>query len=481
MENTREQAAGRASDWYCTRNNQQEGPLSTEQVRRHLADGRLSPSDLVWRAGMPAWVPLSSVDELRAAAPAGAAPSPPTDPGADAAPTLGEPAPTYSLAGLAEAARRHFARAFGWDLRSVRLTQGEVESLGAGAGAAGRFAAWQRSLLLVTLPLTLLTAGVGLYDLVKDGFADLSALGVLFYLVGVLVLFVPPAACAYAALKWTERGRARAALLGGWAASFFAPFLFALCPLELLLRPPEGAEDWGPAAAALRVLGGLAWFTALLPPVLSLVPGTLRACLRVKSLLPASPLPGWLLLAGAPFHLLLWLIVLVALNQLAASPLLILGLLLWTGAPLLYLVRRELFVGPAASPRELRGIANVQLLVTASAYVGLALLLTYLLTKQVFGLRLFGLDEGRSFFHLTGQGLAPDEAKRRSSSWFWLLEPGLLRVVLDSLGRTLFTTAAFADVVLRMAVAAWRAQARFQGTDAAREHDDQMRSLAGGG
>src|SRR5207247_1218310 len=95
--------------------------------------------------------------------------------------------------------------------------------------------------------------------------------------------------------------------------------------------------------AVLDVLNGFTIAFTLLPPALSVLPGLIRACLRVKTLLPAAILPGWFLVAGPPFYLLLWLVGLIVLNHLAGSLLLILGVFLWTGAPMIYVWRADLF------------------------------------------------------------------------------------------------------------------------------------------
>ncbi len=63
------------ADWFCQVSGQQYGPVAEAELRQWLAQGRLKPTDLVWREGMSGWVPASSV--LASAAP------PPT-PGAPA-------------------------------------------------------------------------------------------------------------------------------------------------------------------------------------------------------------------------------------------------------------------------------------------------------------------------------------------------------------------------------------------------------------
>lgn len=68
--------------WHYTAQGQSCGPCSIAQLRALAAEGKLHPADLVWRNGMPAWVPAASVPELGlTAVPAkAAAPAPPEAP-----------------------------------------------------------------------------------------------------------------------------------------------------------------------------------------------------------------------------------------------------------------------------------------------------------------------------------------------------------------------------------------------------------------
>lgn len=43
------------SVWYYSKNRQQQGPISEEQLRQLAATGQLQPSDLVWKHGMDQW------------------------------------------------------------------------------------------------------------------------------------------------------------------------------------------------------------------------------------------------------------------------------------------------------------------------------------------------------------------------------------------------------------------------------------------
>ena len=48
-----------SEDWYFTENGQQQGPVALAELKRRAASGQLRPDDLVWRVGLPQWMPAS--------------------------------------------------------------------------------------------------------------------------------------------------------------------------------------------------------------------------------------------------------------------------------------------------------------------------------------------------------------------------------------------------------------------------------------
>ena len=60
--------------------------------------------------------------------------------------------------------------------------------------------------------------------------------------------------------------------------------------------------------AGLSLLGAISVYVTLMPSVLSLIPGVIRACLRIKALIPESVLPGLFLIAAAPLYFLIFLV-----------------------------------------------------------------------------------------------------------------------------------------------------------------------------
>src|SRR5688572_28217881 len=53
-----------ADEWYYTEKGQQRGPVTTAELRRMAAASRLSPTDLVWKEGLPKWVPAGTTAGL---------------------------------------------------------------------------------------------------------------------------------------------------------------------------------------------------------------------------------------------------------------------------------------------------------------------------------------------------------------------------------------------------------------------------------
>jgi hypothetical protein len=79
-----------ATNWHHAKGNQQLGPVTDESIRGLIANGQLSPSDKVWRDGMPQWVEASAVPELASAFPSALRPSSP--PPLSAAPPVNQSA-----------------------------------------------------------------------------------------------------------------------------------------------------------------------------------------------------------------------------------------------------------------------------------------------------------------------------------------------------------------------------------------------------
>ncbi len=52
------------ANWYYGENGQQQGPFDDVAIRQAISEGKLTPYTMVWREGMPGWMPLLQVPEL---------------------------------------------------------------------------------------------------------------------------------------------------------------------------------------------------------------------------------------------------------------------------------------------------------------------------------------------------------------------------------------------------------------------------------
>jgi len=241
----------------------------------------------------------------------------------------------------------------------------------------GRHLAWRRSMLVLVIAFTTLTAALDTvtkrvggpqisFNFVlrldpDEGLPEQTWFGDLADLLWLLSFYAMPAAALLALLLWARPRASRAILLVGWCASFLVPVAIALTPWSwwTVEPPPPTTRAARLARQHERMVEGLAWSNyylfVLSPAVLALIPGLLRACVRIKRLLPESFLPGWFLVAAAPFNSLLVLVMVVVLAQVAPSPLLVAGMLLWLAAPLVYLAHAGIaFQSTIVSSRFLR-------------------------------------------------------------------------------------------------------------------------------
>jgi hypothetical protein len=53
-----------ADEWYYSKDDQQLGPVSAEKLNELAVSGDVAPSTLVWKDGMPDWIPASEVKGL---------------------------------------------------------------------------------------------------------------------------------------------------------------------------------------------------------------------------------------------------------------------------------------------------------------------------------------------------------------------------------------------------------------------------------
>lgn len=164
--------------WYYSRDNQPAGPVAEAALCDLIARGDLRPNDLVWREGMPQWLPAGQAGLVRA--PAGPPPFPPQ--GFAAGPSqLGYATPIGAVPGSPEAAPEK-----SWLLPTGR------SGWAIAAGYLGLF-----SLILFPAPVAVIVSLIALRDIRRHpglGGMGRAVFGLILGLLGtaaLMMLFVP--------------------------------------------------------------------------------------------------------------------------------------------------------------------------------------------------------------------------------------------------------------------------------------------------
>jgi hypothetical protein len=138
--------------------------------------------------------------------------------------------------------------------------------------------------------------------------------------------------------------------------------------------------------------------------------------------------------------------------------LLLLGVLLWVGAPLFYLTRAELLTRPITKTRDLKAIARAHLIVLGAVAAGFLLIIIFLFTAKLGGKYLVGIDKYSSM-------LRP-----------WDLD--LHARWIEFVGRSLFLTVVFVDLLMRMNLSIWSNARTFYQSEHAAAYDREMENFA---
>jgi hypothetical protein len=503
-----------ASDWYYAVNGVQAGPVTLDELKEAAAAKKLAPTDLVWQEDTPDWVAASTVPGLFSAPPVApprpmppvppqptypvASPPPPaplqtsTPAGQTAAPlSLDGPEPlplddesaapikprrvrdrdeNAPPAGMPEWVKLvpvFCRRALNPDRsRAAPLPEEEAKLTRAGVmdQTARKFAVWRRSLLFVAAVPCAFAALFGLIDVIamdKKEREPFSALGLMLLYIQAFALFALPVAAVLGALAYDRLATSGKWVLAGGLISFAVPLAVAFVPGDWLIDLPTTStttvQDVERAKTAIGVVLGVQFYLLLMPAVLSLLPAVSRSCVLMKLFLPESLVPGWGLVTSIPLCVLLTLATFVLLYHIAGNALLVTGLVLWVGAPLLYLSKFHLLTRPVTSPADQAALVRTSFAVFGLIVLGMLLLMVYLFTAKFGGRTLVGFDKESSL-------IRP-----------WSLD--LHRKWIEYVGRSLFLTVFFADILLRIALSVWREERAFAGSADAAGFDKTMTGL----
>lgn len=499
------------SVWYYVVNGSQTGPVTMAELKAAATVGKLSPTDLVWQEGTADWVPARTVAGLFPSAPPPpprpmpstppqptysiSSPPPPPTPSqqtsAQAAPLPldpeplpldDEPAPAKPRrvredantpsAGMPEWLKLIpvlLRRTFNPDPAQLAPNPDEEAKLtrsGVMEMTARKLAVWRRSVLFVAAVPCAFAALFSLIDVIsleKKAREEYSILGMMLKYLQAFAMFALPIAAVFGALAYDRLSTSAKWVLFGGLVSLIVPVLVAFAPTDWVLDLKEDPREQVGAAAMTRFEAGtkigMKYTMLIVPAVLSLLPAVSRACVRMKLFLPESLVPGWGLVASAPLCVLLVLAIFVLIYHMVGNALLLVGLSLWVGAPLLYFMKFDLFTRPVTSPGDQATIVRTSLAVFGLIVLGMLLLIIYLFTAKFLGVTIVGFDEKTSVFR-------PWNVLDLHQKW------------IEYIGRSLFLSVFFADLILRVALSVWREERAFAGTADAASFDKTMSGVS---
>jgi hypothetical protein len=452
------------SEWYYASNNQRLGPVSTDQLRQLATSGKLSPGDLVWKDGMGNWAAASTIPGLFPAPAAASAPIPAPQPGYAPSPAAPPKDQVFDL-GPQDAIRaprdgggeggdmgallqQIGMRAVSWNLDAIAVLPGEKAELNAAnvtGETAQRYLVWRRSLLWVVLVPTALTAILNTISSIVNECKIFNAFGILVEVGFMLTWFALPAAVVVAALSWSNARLSQRIVSLGYAVSFVLPLLMTLLPNMWFLDVKGGGGPDSFGAALVGAMGLFALFKVL-PILLSLVPGIMRASLRLKTLLPESLLPGLFLVAVAPIGSIVFLATVFTLNQMSDNFVVMVAVFVLMLAPLLFAVSAGTMILPLSSPAQRQAMTKWQF-IYLGAQGGAALLVV------IYMIIVMASDKG-----------GPPVF-------------GFLRVYVDFLGRSLYTTVAASQLLLWASMSGTRKLQEAGKSDLAAAADKRLAEL----
>jgi hypothetical protein len=355
-------------------------------------------------------------------------------------------------------AKTHVLRLFEWRLVQVQPFPKEADKLdaaGVTSSTLRSYSVWRKSMLLLAIPSLVYGALGSFADVATGDYSVFNGLGKLLLILPGFAGIVLTVGSIGGLWHWTNHAISNRWVLSGWLGSLALPFIPALFPLKLLLKE-EYSVYYGrnpDEYQALATLVAFLYVFTLLPTVVSIPLGMLRAALRIRGLLPDNTLAGWIMMITIPLNTMIVLMGLVMASQFAGSYILIIAMICFLIGPLVYIYNRTLYTEPFTSELEPK-LKHRQTIVRVINLVGLLLLIIWMLSDEINGQPVLGtkVDSDSS----QGDDLYGENSE---ATPFWTYRE-IFQMWFEFLGRTLVATLGFADIFLRAALASWRTEVR---------------------
>jgi len=273
----------------------------------------------------------------------------------------------------------------------------------------------------------------------------------------ILSLYMMPVAALFVLSLKNRYRLAFRVLAGTFLVSFFLPILIDLLPMSLWETPSTSTKAVDVLKDQIQdIKEGATVLAALLPAVLSLIPGVQKACLRVKGLLPQSLLPGWFVVVASSLYGLFLLVIFVAIDQVTEQPAVLAALGLLSLASLVYAFRAGVITRPLLTEKDFKAMKMLQLTVTLITAIAGIVLVVFLLSNDIMGIHLVGFD-----------------AKKSLMSPIDLLEMGL-----EIISRSMFVSVVGAELMMRINLMSWQQGRAVSASESAGPYDGAMEQMA---
>ena len=362
----------------------------------------------------------------------------------------------------------HLKRAFDWNVAAIVPAPREQQILDARQVAPrlhGLFV-WRRSTLIVALPVLLLSVVLAFWQAGHNDVSGLTGFGKLLNWLPAIALLFAPLGALLVLRNWTELRRTSKSLLVCWILSIAIPLFVALMPLTFLVDVSGARENIklnGTAsdlqafdAEVLIARLGLAiqFALTLLPVVLSIPGGVLKGAGRIKSLFPSAALPGWFLVAVAPFYSLFMVVVFVLVDQLVGDGLLLVAVAVLAFTPWLFVIHRKVYGRPLSTEESRTELARASRGGGWLTLAAIALLVIYVFKAKVGDKHVVGANS--------------------DSATFTYVQ--VLRTVGEVLSRGMVTAVVFSTIFMYLVYAEWKTMTQLR-PDIRHEHDEQIGAL----
>jgi hypothetical protein len=359
------------------------------------------------------------------------------------------------------AVARHLRRAFLGGAHRTDPTEREASdlaSVGIDSPLVQRYVVWRRSVLLVAVPFTIFSAVLAVRELLERDLDGYSAFGVLAVAIVGLAVPVLTVTVVLAAVTWRDPRLSGRVLFAGWAVSMFAPLVVAMFPLDWLvsssLSDVTGVDSGDDRTELVsRIAVSIQYAIVLLPSLLSFPSGLVRGAARVKRMLPAGTIAGWVLVIMTPVYAVFFVLALILVQHLAGNGILLVGAGLLAASPFVHLAALKLYVFPLTTDGEVRRLDRVQRLGGAVGAAGMVTILIWAFTATIGDKRIIG----------GGDAL--------------LDELGAVLAALELVARVLVTSVVFSYLLLQVTESAWRHDREYVDRDAFERHIAEMTAV----